>query len=51
MASDSTFVKLLLTGVVAVFALPGLIVEPGPFSELTAAGLLAAIWGLDWSGE
>lgn len=49
--ADSTATKLFLTGVVAIFALPGLIVEPGPFSELTAAGLLAAIWGLDWSGE
>lgn len=46
--ADNTAVKLFLTAVVAVFAIPGLIVEPGPFSEITAAGLLAAIWGLDW---
>lgn len=49
--SDSTATKLFLTAVVGVFAIPGLVVEPGPFSELTAAGLLAAIWGLDWSGD
>lgn len=45
----NVLIKLFLTGLVAVFAVPGLILEPGPFSEITAAGLLAAIWGLDWS--
>lgn len=49
--ADSTASKVFLTGVVAVFAIPGLIVEPGPFSEIVAAGLLAAIWGLDWDGN
>jgi len=43
--------KLLLTSVIVVLAIPGLIVEPGPFSEIVTAGLLASIWGLDWDGD
>jgi hypothetical protein len=41
--------KLLLTGVVVVLAIPGLIIEPGPFSEIAALGVLAAIWSEDKS--
>lgn len=36
--------KILLSAVVVVLAIPGLIIEPGPFSEIAALGVLTAIW-------
>lgn len=47
---DNTLVQLLLTAVVIVLAIPGLIVEPGPLSELAALGALGVIWGFDLPG-
>lgn len=38
------FTKLIATGVIVVLAIPGLIIEPGPISELVAIGLLTGIW-------
>lgn len=43
--------KLLVSAVIVVFALPGLVVEPGPLSEMVAIGLLAAVWLGDMSAE
>lgn len=45
--------KLILTVAVVVAAIPGLIVEPGPLSEVAALAVLAAIWlpGSDVSDE
>jgi len=43
--------KIVLTGVVVVLAVPGLIIEPGPFSEIVAGGLLIAIWFGDSDAE
>lgn len=45
--SDSIAGKLTLTAGVVVVAIPGLIVEPGPLSEIAALGALATIWGMD----
>lgn len=48
MSDDTGFIgKLLLTAGVIVVAIPGLVVEPGPLSELAALSALAAIWGAD----
>lgn len=48
MSDDTGLVaKLLLTAGVVVVAIPGLVVEPGPLSEIAALGALAAIWGVD----
>ena len=44
MNGDSIVGKVLLTVAVIVTAIPGLIVEPGPLSEVVALGLLAVIW-------
>jgi hypothetical protein len=44
MAEESVFGKVLLTAAVIVAAIPGLVVEPGPVSEVVALGALAAIW-------
>lgn len=39
--------KIGLSAIVLVFALPGLIIEPGPLSEIVAIGALGTIWGVD----
>ena len=36
--------KVAASAVVIVLAIPGLIIEPGPLSEITALGFLSAIW-------
>jgi hypothetical protein len=43
----SALVKLGLSAVVVVLALPGLVIEPGPLSEIVALGALGSIWGFD----
>lgn len=52
MADDdqSPVVKIALSAVVILFAIPGLVIEPGPLSELAALGALGAIWGVDLPG-
>ncbi|MFB6144682.1 MAG: hypothetical protein ABEJ98_05215 [Candidatus Nanohaloarchaea archaeon] len=47
----NVIVKGFLTLVVVVLMVPGLVFEPGPFSELVGAGLIASIWGLDWNPD
>jgi len=43
----SAIVKVALSAVVVVFAIPGLIIEPGPVSEIVAIAALGSIWGFD----
>lgn len=43
--------KLMLTAIVVVLSVPGLIIEPGPFSEVVAGGLLITIWFGDGGAE
>jgi len=47
---DSVIVQLGLSAVVIVVAIPGLIIEPGPCSELAALAAIGAIWGFDLPG-
>lgn len=47
---DSTLVQIGLSAVVIVMAIPGLIIEPGPISEIMALGALGVIWGFDLPG-
>lgn len=53
MADDGPgpWVKGVLTLLVVVMAIPGLIIEPGPLSELVALGAIGTIWGLDLGGD
>jgi len=53
MADDdpNLVIKLILSAVVVVLMIPGLIVEPGPVSEVLGLGALGAIWGLDLGPE
>lgn len=43
-------VKSLLSVAVIVMMIPGLIIEPGPVSEVVGIGALLSIWGVDWKG-
>ncbi len=46
MSDDTGFLaKMVMTGIIIVFAIPGLVIEPGPLSEIVAVGGLAAVWG------
>lgn len=45
------FVKLLLTALILILGVPGLVIEPGPFSEIAVIGGLSAVWGLDWGTD
>jgi hypothetical protein len=53
MADDdpNIVIKVALSAVVIVLMIPGLIVEPGPISEILGLGALGAIWGLDLGAE
>jgi hypothetical protein len=46
-----TLGKVVATLVVIVLAIPGLIIEPGPLSEIVAGGLILGIWGFDDESE
>lgn len=37
-------VKAAMTGVIIVLALPGLVIEPGPLSEIAAGTIILGIW-------
>jgi hypothetical protein len=47
----NVWAKVGLTALITVMAIPGLIIEPGPLSEIAWIGGMSAIWGLDWTGE
>ncbi len=34
-----------MTAIVVVMMIPGLIIEPGPISEIVGVGAIATIWG------
>lgn len=44
---NGLFSKILLSAVVVILMVPGLIIEPGPISEIVGLGALGAIWGFD----
>jgi len=46
----SALVKIGLSAVVILLAIPGLVIEPGPLSEIVALGALGSIWGFDLTG-
>jgi hypothetical protein len=39
-----TLEKLFLSVVIVVLAIPGLVIEPGPISEIIALSLLVGVW-------
>lgn len=40
--------KAPLTLLVVVLMIPGLVIEPGPISEIVGLGAILSIWGVDW---
>lgn len=48
--SDSTAVKFVLTAGIGILMVPGLIIEPGPISEIVGIGAILSVWGIDWDG-
>lgn len=47
---SSTLVQMGLSAIVIILAIPGLVIEPGPISEIIAIGALGTIWGFDLGG-
>ncbi len=46
----SAIVKVALSVGVVVLMVPGLIIEPGPLTEMAALAALGSIWGFDLTG-
>lgn len=42
---DGILGKVVMTALVVVFMVPGLVLEPGPISEIVGIGAIATIWG------
>lgn len=42
--------KIVLSIGTVILFIPGLVIEPGPISEIAALGILTSIWGIDWNG-
>lgn len=45
--AESVFTKLGLSAVVIILMIPGLVIEPGPISEIVGLAALGTIWGFD----
>jgi len=43
----STTEKVALTGLIVVLMIPGLIIEPGPISEILGIAAIGTVWGVD----
>lgn len=43
--------RVVLSIGVAIAALPGVVIEPGPISETLALSVILGIWSVDWGGE
>lgn len=50
MSERSTTEKAVITGVILVLMLPGLVIEPGPVSEVVGVAAIGTVWGLDLDG-
>lgn len=40
-------VKIGLSALIIIMMIPGLVVEPGPISEIVGIGAILAVWGYD----
>jgi len=45
---DDASQKVLLTGIILVLMVPGLVIEPGPISEVLGFAAIGSVWGLDF---
>jgi len=52
MVDDSDpVIKTGLTAIILVLMLPGLVIEPGPISEVVGLAAIGTVWGVDLGGE
>lgn len=51
MGDDSVIVKLGLSAMIVVLMIPGLVIEPGPLTEIAGLAALGGIWGFDIGGD
>lgn len=42
-----TLGKVIMSAVIIVMMVPGLVVEPGPISEVVGVGALGVVWGFE----
>lgn len=42
--------KAFLTVIILVLMVPGLVIEPGPISEIVGAAAIGSVWGVDLTG-
>lgn len=42
--------KLGLTLIILMLMVPGLVIEPGPVSEIVGAAAIGSVWGVDLTG-
>ena len=47
MSDRSTTEKVALTVFIAVLMIPGLVIEPGPISEILGIAAIGSVWGVD----
>jgi hypothetical protein len=44
---DDVWTKGIITAVILVMMVPGLVVEPGPVSEIVGVGAIGTVWGVE----
>jgi hypothetical protein len=49
--TDGLAGKSIASAIVLVLMVPGLIIEPGPLSEIIGFAALGSIWGIDALGD
>ena len=45
-----TGTKATLTVLIIVLMVPGLVIEPGPISEVVGTAAIGSVWGYDFDG-
>lgn len=48
--SEDAMSKAALTALILVLMVPGLVVEPGPVSEVVGVAAIGSVWGVDLNG-
>ncbi|MFU1780717.1 hypothetical protein ACM16X_04985 [Haloarcula japonica] len=49
--TDDALQKGLLTAIIVVLMVPGLVIEPGPVTEVVGVAAIGSVWGLDLTGD
>ena len=46
--SSNALIKTGISVLIILMALPGVVFEPGPLSEIVAVGAVGTVWGVDF---